>query len=130
MNEGGPEEDSDPEHVVTRAPDREAAQEAALGAVEPDRLLEGEDEHSVYVDDAIHWSKVYAELLDFKRSLLTVADQEVAAMDDHAASEVRQTDLKVLNAEAARFERRLRFWQQRTDTLSRPPSTEPEQGRR
>ena len=114
---------------MTPVPDREAAQEAALDAVEPERLLAGEDEHSTYVDDAVHWTKVYTELLDFKRSLLTLAEQEVAAMDEDAASEVRETDLKVLRAEAARFQRRLGFWQERTRVLGGPPGTESEQPR-
>jgi hypothetical protein len=32
---------------------------AALEQVEPDRLLEGEDEDSQHLDDAVHWVKVY-----------------------------------------------------------------------
>lgn len=125
----GPQNDPDPENVMTPVPDREAAQDAALDAVEPERLLAGEDEHSTYVDDAVHWTKVYTELLDFKRSLLTLAEQEVAAMDEDAASEVRETDLKVLRAEAARFQRRLGFWQERTRVLGGQPGTESEQPR-
>jgi hypothetical protein len=99
------------------APSHQEAQDAALDAVEPERLLEGEDEHTVFVDDAVHWTKVYAELLDFKRSLLTLAEQRVPAMDDDAGSEIEGTDLKVLQAEAARFERRLGFWQERVSEL-------------
>jgi hypothetical protein len=99
------------------APGRQEARDAALDAVEPERLLEGEDEHTAFVDDAVHWTKVYKELLDFKRSLLTLAEQRVPAMDDDAVSEVEGTDLKVLQAEAARFERRLGFWQERVSEL-------------
>ena len=39
---------------------RSEAQHAALDAVEPERLLDGEDEQTTYVDDAVHWTKVYA----------------------------------------------------------------------
>ena len=39
-------------------------------------------------------------------------------MGDDAGTEVKDTDLKVLKAEAARFERRLAFWQVRTRELS------------
>ncbi len=107
-------------------PDHHEAQAAALDAVEPERLLEGEDEHSAYVDDAIHWTKVYGELLDFKRSLLTIAEQRVTSMDDDAGSEVKETDLKVLKAEAARFERRLEFWRERIHAVEASSVTDSE----
>ena len=110
----------------TRVPGHAEAQNAALDAVEPERLLDGEDEDTSYVDDAVHWTKVYAELLDFKRSLLTLAEKRVPAMDDDAGSEVKDTDLKVLKAEAARFERRFAFWQARVSELSARPVTESE----
>ena len=99
------------------APGHAEAVDAALDAVEPERLLEGEDEHTAYVDDAIHWTKVYTELLDFKRNLLTVAEQRVKSMEADASSEVKETDLKVLRAEADRFERRLSFWRDRSSEL-------------
>ncbi|HEY6783045.1 MAG TPA: hypothetical protein VI296_07400 [Candidatus Dormibacteraeota bacterium] len=102
------------------------AQDAALDAVEPERLLEGEDEHTEYVDDAVHWTEVYAELLDFKQSLLDLAERRVAALDDAAESEVRETDLKVLAAEAARFRRRLAFWQRRVEELEAGSVTDSE----
>lgn len=102
---------------MTSGPDHQAAQEAALDAVEPDRLLKGEDADTRYIDDAVHWTRVYAELLDFERSLLAVAEQRVAVMDDDARAEVKETDLKVLKAEAARFQRRLGFWKGRTKAL-------------
>jgi hypothetical protein len=107
------------------APEPREARKAALDAVEPERLLEGEDEDTAYVDDAAHWAKVYAELLDFKRSLLTVAEQRMQVMHDDAGLEVEETDLKVLKAEAARFERRLDFWQGRIAALRPASGTEP-----
>ena len=54
-----------------------------------------------------------AELLDFKQSLLELAERRVAVMGDDAGAELRETDLKVLAAEAARFQHRLVFWQRR-----------------
>jgi hypothetical protein len=109
--------DSEPDHGAARVADHQEARDAALDAVEPARLLEGEDEHTTYVDDAVHWTKVYAELLDFKRSLMSVSEHQLQSMGDAAESEVKETDLKVLKAEAARFERRLNFWQERADQL-------------
>ena len=70
------------------------------------------------MDDALHWSRVYTELLDFKRKLLDVAERGVTSMAAEAESEVKDTDFKVLKAEAARFERRLAFWKERADQLS------------
>jgi hypothetical protein len=107
-------------------PGRQEARDAALDAVEPGRLLEGEDEHTVYVDDAVHWTKVYTELLDFKRSLMAVSERHVESMGDDAESEVKETDVKVLKAEAARFERRLAFWQERVAQLKAPSVTDSE----
>ncbi len=119
-------EDAPADHAATPAPGHGEAQDAALDAVEPERLLDGEDEETTYADDAIHWTKVYRELVDFKHSLLNVAEKSVAAMEDDAGSEVKGTDLKVLKAEAARFERRLAFWQVRANQLSGPSVTDSE----
>jgi hypothetical protein len=110
---------------VTDAPEPHEARNAALDAVEPDRLLEGEDEDTAYLDDAVHWTNVYTELLDFKRSLLSLAEQRVTTMHDVAGLEVEETDIKVLKAEAARFKRRLDFWQARITALRAPAGTEP-----
>jgi hypothetical protein len=112
--------------VATPVPAHLEARSAALDAVEPERLLEGEDEDTAYVDDAVHWTKVYTELLDFKRSLLTLAEQRVPSMDDDAGLEVKETDLKVLKAEASRFERRLEFWQGRIRELEAGAVTDSE----
>ena len=118
VSESEAEADSDADdRSATPVPGHQEAQDAALDAVEPERLLEGEDEHTEYVDDAVHWTEVYAELLDFKQSLLDLAERRVAALEDAAESEVRETDLKVLAAEAARFRRRLAIWQRRVEEL-------------
>ncbi len=126
VNDAGAQEDSGADRGAERVPDHQEAREAALDAVEPERLLEGEDERTAYVDDAVHWTKVYAELLDFKRSLLAVAERQLSSMNDDAESEVKDTDLKVLMAEAARFERRLDFWHERADELKARSVTDSE----
>jgi hypothetical protein len=107
------------------APDDAEARAAALDAVEPERLLDGEVEDTRHVDDALHWVKVYSELLDFKRSLLSVAEQRVESMEETAGDEVRKTDLKLLLAEAERFERRLEFWRRRAKALQDQAGTLP-----
>jgi hypothetical protein len=88
-------------------------EKAALEEVEPDRLLAGEDEKTRHIDDAVHWVKVYKELLEFKRSVLATTEDHVGTMDPDASAEVQETDLKALHAEALRFERRLVFWRTR-----------------
>ena len=92
-------------------------EKAALEQVEPDRLLDGEDESSQHLDDAEHWVKVYMELLEFKRSVLATTEEHVGTMDADASSEVQKTDLKALHAEALRFERRLVYWRGRISAI-------------
>jgi hypothetical protein len=114
-----PHESPDPpDSLGDEAPDAGGAADAALDAVEPERLLPGEEEDSVHLDDAVHWTKVYSELLDFKRSLLTVAEDRIISMNDVARTEVEKTDLKILQAEAQRLERRQAFWRVRSVTLT------------
>ncbi len=97
-----------------------ADEQAAIEEVEPDRLLAGEDEGTQHLDDAVHWVKVYKELLEFKRSVLATTEEHVGNMDPDASAEVQKTDLKALHAEALRFERRLVYWRQRITALQEP----------
>lgn len=117
MTDPSPGEGPDPTSTGDPPAAGEAA-DAAREAVEPERLLPGEDEASTHLDDAVHWTKVYAELLDFKRSLLTVAEQRLTSMNDAARTEVEETDLKILQAEAERLERRVEFWRARAAALT------------
>ncbi len=125
MTGSDPPVPSETNHGFTDPPAPTEGRKAALNAVEPERLLEGEDEDTAYLDDAVHWAKVYTELLDFKRSLLSVAEHRITTMHDDAGLEVEETDLKVLKAEAARFARRLDFWQERITALQGSSRTEP-----
>lgn len=122
MNQQTPDKSTDPEDSPGDAPDAGEAVNAALDAVEPERLLPGEEEDSVHLDDAVHWTKVYSELLDFKRSLLTVAEDRITSMNDAARTEIEETDLKILQAEAQRLERRQEFWRVRSATLTDRPA--------
>lgn len=92
-------------------------EQAALDEVEPNRLLAGEDESTQHLDDALHWIKVYTELLDFKRKILNTTEDSVETMDPDASQEVTDTDLKALNAEALRFDRRLAYWRRRAAAM-------------
>jgi hypothetical protein len=106
-----PPRDDASDHAVTND------EKAAIEQVEPDRLLAGEDEATPHLDDAVHWVKVYLELLEFKRSVLATTEEHVGTMDPDAGVEVQKTDLKALHAETLRFERRLVYWRQRVTAL-------------
>jgi hypothetical protein len=93
--------------------DEQAAQEA----VDPDRLLEGEDPSSHHRDDVDHWIRVYTELLQYKRDLLSTTRERLAIIEPRAGEEIEKTDLRVLSAEASRFEHRLGFWRRRRSEL-------------
>ncbi|TME25608.1 MAG: hypothetical protein E6I68_01720 [Chloroflexi bacterium] len=96
-------------------------QKAAGEAVDPDRLLEGEDPETRQPEEANHWIEVYTELLTFKERAVATANQNVAQMPEvDARVEATQTDLAVLQAERDRIRRRLDFWKRRHLDLSTP----------
>jgi hypothetical protein len=99
----------------------DAADEAGDKAVDDDRLLEGEDPKTPYLDDATHWVTVYTELLAVKRELVGVSEAHLPEMPEEARHEVASTDLVVLDAEMKRFSRRLEFWRQRCLQLGGTP---------
>lgn len=99
----------------------DAAREAADKSVDPDRLLEGENPETTYLDDATHWVTVYSELLSVKRELLSTSEDRLGSMQAESRREVASTDLVVLDTEMKRFSRRLEFWRQRCLELGGPP---------
>jgi hypothetical protein len=84
-----------------------------------DRLLTGENPHSVQLVDADYWVGIYREMVGFKKRLL-----EAVKTDLQTVSPVAQVDLGddvvLIEAQLARYERRLTFWSDRA-TLLRPP---------
>jgi len=96
-------------------------QKAAGEAVDPDRLLEGEDPETRHPEEANHWIEVYTELLTFKERAVATAHQSVAQMPEvDARVEATRTDMAVLEAERDRIRRRLDFWKRRHLDLSTP----------
>ena len=96
--------------------------EAAEKAVDDDRLLEGENPDTTYLEDATHWVTVYSELLAVKRDLVGVAENSLPDLPTEARHEVATTDLVVLDAEMKRFSHRLAFWRQRCVDLGGSPA--------
>jgi len=99
------------------------AREAADKAVDKDRLLEGEDPDTTYLEDATHWVTVYSELLAVKRDLVGVSEGRIPDLPKEARHEVATTDLVFLDAEMKRFSERLSFWRERCVELGGSPST-------
>ena len=81
--------------------------------------MAGESVDPERLEDAVHWLQVYQDLLAFKRRVLESAGELAPEMEEVAREEVGKTDLTILAAEAARLERRLRFWRERVDQLRR-----------
>jgi hypothetical protein len=96
---------------------RDVETDAVSTLVEHERLLAGEHEDTHDVADAIHWSKVYADLFGFKDELREVTQSAVASMSLSARAEVERTDLKLSRGEARRLHRRLQFWRRRSAVL-------------
>ncbi len=96
-------------------------EEAALEAVDPDRLLHGEDPASRHRDDAEHWISVYEELLRYKAMLIRDTEERMGVMTEAARVEITDTDYVIMRNERARFERRLAFWSERLEELSAAP---------
>jgi hypothetical protein len=99
--------------------------EVAGNLMDPEHRLPGEveSEASFLLEDAVHWQRVYEELLAFKRTLLRTAEVHKEAAPEPVVHEV-SNDQVVLESELARLERRHRFWQSRVLALQpgAPPS--------
>jgi len=63
-------------------------EEAVRRAGDADRLLPNDNPQTNLAEDARHWRRVYRELLDFKESLLSVADRGLAEIEQ----ELKVTD--------------------------------------
>ncbi len=92
--------------------------EVAGDLVDPGHRLPGEQESeaSLLLEDAIHWQRVYEELLAFKRTLLRTAEVHKEAAPEPVVREV-SNDQVVLESELSRLERRHQFWQERVQQL-------------
>lgn len=86
---------------------------AAEEAIEPGRLLPGEDPESLLLDDSQHWAAVYTELLMTKTRILDATLEQMEAATHPAVQDELQSDQTVLVTEIERFQRRLRYWHDR-----------------
>jgi DNA-binding response OmpR family regulator len=91
--------------------------EAAGAAVDPERLIEGEDPETTHVEDARRWVVVYCELLAYKESLLARTHRAARGLHPESGQEIRRTDIVVLESERDRFRRHLEYWRRRLSDL-------------
>jgi hypothetical protein len=99
---------------------------AAAPTVDRGDLLDGEDPDTLHPHDAVHWVRVYEELLRFKTALQRQAELLVREASPTARSEITHTDLPILDARARRLQERLRFWKQRAKRLGNRVDGHPE----
>ena len=90
-------------------PDQE--QEAVNMATDAKRLLPGEEPGSELVADAKHWIDVYSQLRQTKRQLIGNLKDLMEHQSQETQDELQRADVRVLELQVERFERRLAFWQ-------------------
>jgi hypothetical protein len=98
---------------------KRAREEAARKAIDLERLLPGESPSSSFIDDCRHWLRVYNELLQLKRQVIDATTAVEAKAEPDVRSEIEQTDMVIMRAEAERFERRIAFWEKRLAQLEK-----------
>ena len=91
----------------------------ARRALDRTRLLDGENPDSLEVEDAVHWSAVYAELIEFKQVLLAQMRKSLQQLPVEAAAEIRTVDMGIIRSQLERYEACRAFWEQRRENLVR-----------
>jgi DNA-binding response OmpR family regulator len=91
--------------------------DAARAAIDPERLIEGENLDTTHVEDARRWLVVYSELLAFKESILARTRGAVVGLHPESGQEILRTDMVVLESERDRFRRHLEYWRCRLREL-------------
>jgi len=75
-----------------------------------DRLLEGENPTTVFMQDARHWIAVYRQMISFKDELLGRMRKQIRALPPAARRDVIDNDLRILELQLGRYRRRIEFW--------------------
>jgi hypothetical protein len=76
-----------------------------------DRLMAGERPESPFREDAIHWVRVYRDLLTFNSQVMEAIGERLPSAA--SPNSPRQPDLALLQARLDRLRRRLEFWESR-----------------
>ena len=85
-----------------------------------EKLLPGEASavHSGDIEDVTHWLKVYTELCNFKEKLLSDVSKQREKVSGVGRLEVENDEI-LLQREADRLMRRLRFWKNRLEEVKK-----------
>jgi DNA-binding response OmpR family regulator len=78
--------------------------------IQTDKLLEGENPATTYNQDARHWIAVYRQMIAFKDRLLGRMRSRVDALPPAARQDVIDNDVRVLELQLNRYQRRIDFW--------------------
>src|ERR1043165_7243698 len=78
----------------------------------PSRPLEGEDIGTTRWEDARHWMSIYADLLEFKRGLLSRVNRDLATLRP-PAQEAAAADVGIIEAQMHGYQERLDLWYRR-----------------
>ena len=78
----------------------------------PARALEGENLETKRWEDARHWISIYADLLEFKRGILSRVRRDVANLQ-LPAQKAAATDLKIIESQMQGYQVRLDLWYRR-----------------
>lgn len=89
---------------------REEEAQAAKSVSDHDRLLPGEDPRSDAPADAAHWIEVYSQLRKTKQQLVANLKAAMEKQSAEVRAELEASDLRMLELQIQRFERRLAFW--------------------
>jgi DNA-binding response OmpR family regulator len=76
------------------------------------RALEGENLETKRWEDARHWISIYADLLEFKRGILSRVRRDVANLQV-PAQKAAATDLKIIESQMQGYQVRLDLWYRR-----------------
>ena len=88
---------------------------------------EGVPDHAT-LQQALHWKRIYTEILHMEEKVLKRIRQLMAAQSDEARREVELTNVPVVVAQAERFRQRLGYWETRVHELNGLPT--PKRGHR
>jgi DNA-binding response OmpR family regulator len=78
----------------------------------PSRPLEGEDIGTTRWEDARHWMSIYADLLEFKRGILSRVHRDIENLQP-PAKKAAAVDLEIIEAQMQGYQERLDLWYHR-----------------
>jgi DNA-binding response OmpR family regulator len=76
------------------------------------RPLEGEDIATTRWEDARHWMSIYADLLEFKRGILSRVHRDMASLSP-PAQKAATVDLEIIESQMDGYQERLDLWYRR-----------------